>query len=65
MFWRLSKSGPPKDHITPRLLLLIFDLNYVKKIWDGNHVLKFDDIFQTQKYRLDRVDENDTLYFLR
>ena len=60
-FWRLSKSGPPKDHVTPRLLLLIIDLNYVKKIWDGNHVLDFDDIFQTHKHRHGRVDNDDKL----
>ena len=60
-FWRLSASGPPQDHITPRLLLLTIDLNYVKKIWDGNHVLSFDDIFETEKYKNDRDDRDEKL----
>ena len=60
-FWRLSKNGPPKDHIKPRLLLLMIDLNYVKIIWDGNHVLDFDEIFETEKHRPDRVDTDDKL----
>ena len=46
-FWRLSKRGPPKDHISPRLHLLILDLNYVKKLWDGKSVINFDEMFQT------------------
>jgi hypothetical protein len=47
MFWRLSKNGPPVDHISPRLQLLILDLNFVKKLWDRKSVLNFDEIFQT------------------
>jgi hypothetical protein len=47
MFWRLSKNGPPTDHISPRLQLLILDLNFVKKLWNRKSVLNFDEIFQT------------------
>jgi hypothetical protein len=65
VFWRLSKNGPPEDHIPPRLLLIIFDLNYVKKLKDGNHVLDFDSIFKTEKYKVDRVDEEDKLPIIR
>ena len=64
-FWRLSKYGPPQDHIPPRLLLIILDLNYVKKLKDGNHVLDFDEIFETEKYRTDRIDEEDKLPTIR
>ena len=64
-FWRLSKYGPPNDHIPPRLLLIILDLNYVKKLKDGNHVLDFDDIFETDKYRVDREDAEDKLPTIR
>ena len=64
-FWKLSKSGPPKDHIPPRLLLIILDLNYVKKLKDGNHVLEFDKIFETSKYKTEREDIEDKLPIIR
>ena len=64
-FWRLSKYGPPNDLIPPRLLLIILDLNYVKKLKDGNHVLDFDEIFETEKYRVDREDAEDKLPIIR
>ena len=64
-FWKLCKSGPPKDHISPRLLLIILDLNYVKKLKDGNHVLEFDKIFETNKYKTEREDIEDKLPIIR
>ena len=64
-FWKLSKSGPPKDHIPPRLLLIILDLNYVKKLKDGSHVLEFDKIFETSKYKTEREDVEDKLPMIR
>ena len=64
-FWKLSKMGPPKDHIPPRLLLIILDLNYVKKLKDGNHVLDFDKIFETVKYKTERDDVEDKLPIIR
>ena len=64
-FWKLSKKGPPKDHIPPRLLLIILDLNYVKKLKEGNHVLDFDAVFETEKYKIERKDLNDKLPIIR
>jgi hypothetical protein len=64
-FWKLSKKGPPKDHIPPRLLLIILDLNYVKKLKEGNHVLDFDAVFETEKYKIEREDLNDKLPIIR
>ena len=46
-FWKLSPAGkPPKDFIEPRILFILFDLNYVKKMKDGRSPLDFDEIFK-------------------
>jgi hypothetical protein len=61
IFWRLSKKGPPKDHISPRLHLLILDLNYVKKLWDGKSVINFDEMFQTPVMSNSRPNDEEHL----
>jgi hypothetical protein len=61
IFWRLSKKGPPKDHISPRLHLLILDLNYVKKLWDGKSVINFDEMFKTPVMSNSRPNDEEHL----
>jgi hypothetical protein len=40
-------------------------LNYVKKLKESNHVLDFDEIFETEKYKTDRLDVEDKLPTIR
>jgi hypothetical protein len=59
-FWELSPTKkPPKSFIEPRLLFILFDLNYVKKMRDGISPLDFDEMFKTStmKNPRDNVDE--------
>jgi hypothetical protein len=62
LFWRLSPTGgPPANFIRPRLQLIIFDLNYVKKLYDGKTVLNFNEIFKTQVSNNSRPNEEETI----
>ena len=45
--------------------MIILDLNYVKKLKEGNHVLDFDAVFETEKYKIEREDLNDKLPIIR
>ena len=46
-YWRLGQTGRPPEHITPvRVLFILFDLNYAKKMQDGLNPLNFDEIFK-------------------
>ena len=51
-FWKLCPGGPPEDFVWPRVLLIIFDLNYAKKMWDGISAIDFN-----KMYKIDE-DEN-------
>lgn len=49
-FWELSPTGkPPADFIEPRILFILFDLNYTKKMKIGKSPLDFNEIFKTSK----------------
>ena len=62
LFWRLSPTGgPPANFIRPRLQLIIFDLNYVKKLYDGKTVLNFNEIFKTQVSNNSRPNDEEKI----
>jgi hypothetical protein len=59
-FWELSPTKkPPKSVVEPRILFILFDLNYVKKMKDGKSPLDFDEMFKTStvKNLRENVDE--------
>ena len=46
-FWKLGPTGKPPEKVIPvRLLFIIFDLNYTKKMRDGLSPLNFEEIFK-------------------
>ena len=46
-YWKLGPTGEPPDHIIPvRLLFILFDLNYTKKMKEGLSPLNFNEIFK-------------------
>ena len=46
-FWKLGPTGRPPESVVPvRLLFIIFDLNYTKKMRDGLSPLNFEEIFK-------------------
>jgi hypothetical protein len=62
LYWRLSPTGgPPKNFIRPRLQLIILDLNYVKKLYDGKSILSFNEIFKTPVSNNYRPNEEETI----
>ena len=56
-FWKLSPSGAPTDFIGPRVLLIIFDLNYSKKMFDEISVVNFREIYKLDEDENDRENE--------
>ena len=60
-FWKLSPSGSPKDFIGPRVLLIIFDLNYAKKMWDRSSMIKFEEMYKLDEDENDRPNEENRL----
>ena len=48
-FWKLSPTGPPDDFVGPRILLIIFDLNYAKKMWDGTSAVDFNKMYKIEE----------------
>ena len=60
-FWKLSPSGAPADFIGPRVLLIIFDLNYAKKMRDEISVVNFKEIFKLDEDANERENEEDRL----
>lgn len=59
--WKLSPSGPPTDFIGPRVLLIMFDLNYAKKMWDGISAIDFKKIYKTDEDINSRENEEEHL----
>ena len=46
-YWKLSPTGRPPDEIIPvRVLFILFDLNYTKKMKEGLTPLNFKEIFK-------------------
>ena len=46
-YWKLGPTGVPPDYIIPvRLLFILFDLNYTKKMKEGLSPLNFNEIFK-------------------
>ena len=46
-YWKLSPTGRPPDEIFPvRILFILFDLNYTKKMKEGLTPLNFNEIFK-------------------
>ena len=60
-FWSLSPTGPPKDFVGPRILLIIFDLNYAKKMWDGTSAVNFNKMYKTEEDENTRENDDETL----
>ena len=60
-FWNLSPTGPPKDFIGPRVLLVIFDLNYAKKMWDGTSAVNFNKMYKIEEDENTRENEDGLL----
>ena len=60
-FWKLSPSGPPKDFIGPRILLIIFDLNYAKKMWDGITAIDFNKMYKVDEDENTRENDEEIL----
>ena len=60
-FWKLSPSGPPKDFIGPRVLLIIFDLNYAKKMWDGTSAVNFNKMYKVDEDENTRENDDEIL----
>ena len=49
-FWKLSPTGRPPEEFTPvRILFILFDLNYTKKIKEGLTPLNFNEIFKIRE----------------
>ena len=60
-FWNLSPTGPPEDFIGPRILLIIFDLNYAKKMWDGTSAVDFNKMYKIEEDENTRENEDEIL----
>ena len=60
-FWKLSPTGPPEDFIGPRVLLIIFDLNYAKKMWDGISAVDFNKMYKIDEDENTRENEGNFL----
>ena len=49
-FWKLSPTGrPPEEFIPIRILFILFDLNYTKKMKEGLTPLNFNEIFKIRE----------------
>ena len=49
-FWKLSPTGrPPEEFIPVRILFILFDLNYTKKMKEGLTPLNFNEIFKIRE----------------
>ena len=60
-FWKLSPTGPPEDFVGPRVLLIIFDLNYAKKMWDGISAVDFNKMYKVDEDENTRENEGSFL----
>ena len=60
-FWKLSPTGPPEDFVGPRVLLIIFDLNYAKKMWDGISAVDFNKMYKVEEDANTRENEENFL----
>ena len=60
-FWKLSPTGPPEDFVGPRVLLIIFDLNYAKKMWDGTTAVDFNKMYKIEEDENTRENEDEIL----
>ena len=56
-YWKMGPTGTPPDRIVPvRILFILFDLNYTKKMKDGLSPLNFKEIFKIAENLRENVD---------